>query len=75
MYNTIHTTRRRTLNGVTVEIDAEATGHHVSIAVIRDGVIGEPWYRDDLEYEITRADLDRLADEAMADALGIEMER
>jgi len=70
---TIHTTRSRDLNGVTIEIDAEATGRHVSILAIRNGVAdAEPWYRDDLDHDVTRADLDRLADEAMADALGIE---
>lgn len=55
----------------TVEIDAlaEPTDDgrvRVSIAVIRDGVLSEePWYEDILD-ECTSADLAALADEALA---------
>lgn len=55
----------------TVEIDAQAepTGDgrvRVSIAVIRDGVLGEePWYEDILD-ECSDSDLAALADEALA---------
>lgn len=65
------TTMRATRSGDAVEIDAQAERTedgrwHVSVAAIRDGVAAaEPWYEDTLA-AITQADLDKLADEALA---------
>lgn len=65
---TIRTTRTHTADDdSTVEIDAEATGRHVNIVVAINGILQEqPWYTDDLAYDVTRSDLETLADEALA---------
>lgn len=78
MNTTTHITRSLGMGSVTIDLDAEATGRHASVTIIRQQHgLAEPWSREErwtreFDHEVTRADLEQLATEAMADALGVE---